>query len=85
MMQASLPRWCCPAGTGWPVPADVGLSFSRDTGPFWTGALRSRRPAVRQALRHRRTDPAGVYAARARIQQDFVIADEVRVLVGPLP
>jgi hypothetical protein len=40
--------------------------------------------AVRQALRHRRTDPAGVYA-RARIQQDFVIADEVRVLVGPLP
>ena len=24
MMQASLPRWCCPAGTGWPVSADVG-------------------------------------------------------------
>jgi hypothetical protein len=41
--------------------------------------------AVRQALRHRRTDPAGVYAARARIQQDFAIAEEVRVLVGPLP
>jgi len=26
MMQAPSPRWCCPAGAGWPVPADAGAA-----------------------------------------------------------
>jgi len=31
MMQAPSPRWCCPAGTGWPVPADVGHRYGAHT------------------------------------------------------
>jgi hypothetical protein len=27
MMQAPSPRWCCPAGAGWPVPAYVGHRY----------------------------------------------------------